>query len=69
MNKVDLIYIISHGHSGSTILDLILGQQYSIESVGELIRFNKELAWDGNCSCGKKLSECDYWGSVRSTYK
>jgi len=36
LNKIKLIYILGLGHSGSTLLDFILGSHSKFESVGEI---------------------------------
>jgi Sulfotransferase family len=59
------LYIMGRGHSGSTILDVLLGSSGSIESVGELLaglsRADREI-----CSCGMAMRDCDFWREVRS---
>lgn len=58
------IYIAGRGRSGSTILDIILGNSSEIESVGEMIaglsRVDREV-----CSCGAAVLECPFWLQVR----
>lgn len=65
---VKFIYIMGRGHSGSTLLDTILGNSRYIESVGELVsalgRVNTEV-----CSCGLKMIDCDHWKSVLAGYR
>lgn len=41
MKKIDLIYIVGEGHSGSTLLDLLLGSHSCIESAGEIAEIAK----------------------------
>jgi Sulfotransferase family len=59
------LYIIGSGHSGSTILDILLGNSSQIESVGELLsglrRVNPE-----RCSCGAMMPDCAFWREVQS---
>jgi hypothetical protein len=59
------LYITGRGHSGSTILDILLGNSSQIESVGELLaglsRADREP-----CSCGATMSDCGFWREVRS---
>ena len=57
------IYIVGRGFSGSTILDVMLGNTADVESVGELVgsMANPEHV----CSCGARLSECPFWTRVR----
>ncbi|WP_431124009.1 sulfotransferase [Flagellimonas flava] len=61
------IYITGRGRSGSTVIDAMLGNSKSIESVGELVsglgRFN------AMCSCGKGMNDCGYWTIVRQNYE
>ena len=57
-------YIMGRGRSGSTILDILLGNSSQIESVGELV-FGLSRADREGCSCGQRLSDCAFWGRVR----
>lgn len=69
---IKVIYILGLGHSGSTLLDLILGSHSSIESVGELKDFweyfpNARLPRKKYiCTCGLPANECAYWHKVKS---
>ena len=59
------LYIAGRGHSGSTILDILLGNSGAIESVGELVSdIGKETG--GQCSCGLAINDCPYWQAVRA---
>jgi hypothetical protein len=58
-------YIMGRGRSGSTILDILLGNGTQIESVGELV-FGLSQADRDPCSCGLSLSQCPFWRRVRS---
>ena len=55
---------MGRGHSGSTILDILLGSSAQVESVGELIaglsRSDREV-----CSCGAAMPACPFWSEVR----
>lgn len=61
------IYITARGHSGSTILDAILGNAFYIESVGELVsgvgRYFTEI-----CSCGESMKTCCFWQTAIEEY-
>ena len=59
------IYIMGRGRSGSTILDILLGNSSEIESVGELL-FGLSLVDREACSCGATVSDCVFWREVRS---
>lgn len=75
MKKTNVIYILSSGHSGSTLLNQILDSSDKIISVGELghlksfldpskdhrkNRANKNYL----CDCGRRLNDCPLWGNV-----
>ena len=57
-------YILSHGYSGSTLLDLILGAQPGVVSVGEIKHFANYYIDDKQCSCKKNVRDCYYWSKV-----
>lgn len=58
------LYICSAGHSGSTLLDLMLGSHSSIESLGEITQLPKNIALNTECCCGRAIRDCDFWKSV-----
>jgi hypothetical protein len=61
---MDVIYILGYGRSGSTILDIVLGSDPGIQSVGELDLLSRE--WETrSCSCGLPYSVCPFWSRVR----
>ena len=75
-----LIYILSLGHSGSTLLDVILGTHPDFLSTGE----SRYLGWQlyrtigkkasikdqDICTCGHDFRECEFWSEViRKLYK
>ncbi len=70
MNKsIKIIYIAGCGRSGSTVLDIVLGNHSEIVSVGELS--NVCRVWDSNteyCSCGSIARSCKFWGSVKEKW-
>jgi hypothetical protein len=69
-----LIYILSQGHSGSTLTDSILGTHPDFISSGELRYLNWQLARTKGvkatvsaqniCSCEQDFRECEYWSQV-----
>jgi len=67
-----LLYILSAGHSGSTLLDILAGTVPGIFSTGECEWFPWQLYRNGGvcelgqdvCSCGEKFSECETWVKV-----
>ncbi len=56
-----VVYICSAGHSGSTLLDLILGAHSRIASLGEIDQLPKNVALDTECACGERVRECAVW--------
>lgn len=77
MQTKKLILILGLGHSGTTILDMILGCSPQIVGLGEALRTLdndldkwKDTAWEKirssrldeqSCSCGRPASECQIW--------
>lgn len=67
-NRQELVFILGLSHTGSTLLDLTLGNHPRYIGLGEIYqvirpdfnRFqNNEL-----CSCGKLQNDCPFWGRV-----
>jgi Sulfotransferase family len=68
--RADYVYITSLGHSGSTLLELTLGNHPHIVNMGEVERLSLQFARanrikrPGLCSCGKRPMDCPVWGAV-----
>ena len=64
------VYIAGRGHSGSTLLTLLLARHPEIAAVGELSLLTLQIArdqntrWVGKCSCGERPVDCSMWGQV-----
>ncbi len=60
-----ILYIAGMGRSGSTLLDLMLGQIPNLLPVGEL-RFiwKRGLAQNQLCGCGAPFRDCPFWTAV-----
>lgn len=59
------VFIASLGHSGSTLLDLMLGSHPRLVSLGEVHATLARAAEKQNvCTCGKAAEECPIWGPV-----
>ena len=58
------VYICSAGHSGSTLLDMLIGSHSKIESLGEITHLPKNLSLNTICGCGDPVKECDFWKGV-----
>lgn len=66
MRKV--LYIAGYGRSGSTVLDVVLGNHPEIASVGEITYLLNEWHDPGRrCACGRLYRECDFWGALGDT--
>lgn len=65
-----ILYIMGLGRSGSTLLDVVLGNHPAIRSVGQFSNFVRR-AWIGSalCSCGKSTAECEFWTDVRRRWQ
>ena len=70
MSKV--VYIVSAGHSGSTLLDMLIGTLPNTFSTGELVYFPYQIFRNGEmcplhqdiCTCNKRFTECTIWSEV-----
>ena len=66
----NLIFISSMGHSGSTLVDLLVGAHPRFIGLGEIANVIKpgptglELARQAVCSCGHTMDECVFWSQV-----
>ena len=65
-----VVFIMGAGRSGSTVLDLFLGQHPLVQSVGELCNFVHD-GWIERrlCSCGQRVPECELWSRVTELWK
>lgn len=63
MNRV--LFIAGPGRSGSTLLDLLLGQIEGFYSTGELrLIWSRGFRENQLCGCGKPFRECEFWREV-----
>ncbi len=63
--RLKILYIGGAGRSGSTLLEMILGNVPGVFAMGEISGFWSYLR-EGNliCGCGARLEECEVWGQV-----
>ena len=62
-----LVYIAGSGHSGSTLLNLILGSHSKIAALGEVHRLSWSASSDDyahKCYCGQSIIKCSAWNKV-----
>lgn len=64
------VYIVGKGHSGSTMLELLLNRSTNVAAMGEIdmlalqIYRDERTRWVGKCSCGERPQNCPVWGKV-----
>lgn len=63
-----IIYICGSGHSGSTLLDLVLGSHSYVVSLGEFGQFGRYFRNNELCTCGLRVRSCRFWREVRSRF-
>lgn len=63
---ITVIYVLGAGNSGSTIFSMALGGHSRITSIGELSKIGQWFRNDEFCSCGERMSKCQFWNEVRS---
>jgi len=64
MKSIEVIYISGNGHSGSTLLDIILGTNHGFFSAGELTNVTRDSIFEEYCSCGEKIKHCNLWSQI-----
>jgi len=64
-----IIYIAGRGHSGSTILDILLSQSKDIHSSGQIAAGLSREAKGSVCSCGESTTTCGFWVNVKNEYE
>lgn len=63
MSSWNLVYITSNGHSGSTLLDMLIGSHSACTTLGEIHMLT--LNSKGVCACGApSYRECRFWSDV-----
>jgi hypothetical protein len=58
------VFICAAGHSGSTLLDLLIGSHPAAMPLGEITQLPKNLALNTRCSCRARMRECPHWATV-----
>lgn len=59
--KINLIYLLGAGRSGTTLLATLLNDHDDIDTLGEMHQFYEFLYQNKSCSCGKNLRSCSKW--------
>lgn len=62
---IKLIYVAGYGRSGTTLLDIAIGQQGGVFAAGEVTALPRHV-WhnDEFCACREPVSDCEFWGPV-----
>lgn len=68
MSNSKFVFICAAGHSGSTLLNLLLGAHPDGISLGEVTLLPKNIALNSRCSCGIDLSNCEFWAPLITGY-
>jgi hypothetical protein len=59
-----ILYVAGAGRSGSTLMDMALGQAHGVLSCGELLNLSGVVHDKLLCSCGTPVGDCSFWGKV-----
>lgn len=59
--KIPVIYILSNGRSGSTILDLMLGSFPNVWTLGEAQLLPLEVNFNAVCGSGEPIKDALFW--------
>ncbi|GAK60446.1 hypothetical protein U27_00343 [Candidatus Vecturithrix granuli] len=72
--ETKLIYIVGGGHSGSTLLDMLIGTAPEVVNLGEVYFFESYnypgsdpklyVVYSKMCACGEQFSDCSFWQAV-----
>ena len=62
---VRVVYIAGYGRSGTTILNIALGQHSAVMGAGEISELTRHV-WQENeyCACGAPIRDCKFWSPV-----
>jgi len=63
-----VVYIMGAGHSGSTLLSMLLGNHPTCVTFGELSAFDHAVCQNLPCTCGQLILSCPFWRSVLVSY-
>ncbi|MEZ5931527.1 MAG: sulfotransferase [Alphaproteobacteria bacterium] len=63
-SKLPLVYILSTGRSGSTLLDVLLGAQPECWTLGEFQLLDIGVGQQLPCGCLSPLGQCDFWSPI-----
>ena len=66
--KIPVVYILSNGRSGSTLLDLLLGTHPKVWTLGEahMLPLDVRIKDSHPCGCGARYPDCRFWHPILS---
>lgn len=66
---IKLIYVAGYGRSGTTLLDIALGEHPAIMGAGEVTTLARHV-WDNGeyCACGAQVRDCPEWKAIVSRW-
>jgi hypothetical protein len=62
--KINIIYLLGAGRSGTTMLTTVLNNHAKIFAVGEMHQFLDYVKDNKDCSCGEFLTDCSFWSQI-----
>lgn len=65
-DELRIVYICGSGHSGSTLLEMMLAGHSAVAAVGEVQNLHHQILIGRVCSCGRLPQACPRWMSVRN---
>lgn len=67
---VKVIYIAGYGRSGTTLLDIALGERPGIMGAGEVATLARHV-WENDeyCACGAPVRACPLWGDIVADWR
>ena len=63
---ISIVYLLGAGRSGTTLLATVLNTIEGIRTIGEMHQFPEYARHNKDCSCGKPLRSCPFWGRIIS---
>src|SRR5262249_9928429 len=58
------VFVIGSGHSGSTVLTMVLGAHPQILALSEIAFFDRWIRLNDLCNCGVPVRSCPFWSKV-----
>ncbi len=63
-----IVYIAGLYHTGSTLMDLTLGNLPKVIGLGEIYK-GLRGGFEEKCSCGELTKDCPFWGDIYEAFK